>query len=148
MAELRYVRVDGDLAAAEWRRVHNAVIPTAPLSLDEVSGNASLRVMEVAYADDVVVGNSTVRPPTDDEPATVIVRVLSEHRRQGYGAALFGRALEQGREIGGSSSSSVQTVVLESNVDGLRFALAHGFVEVERYLLDGDTIPFITLRRR
>ncbi len=143
MTALRYVRVHGDVGAADWMRVHNAVIPTAPLALDEVRGNAALRVMEVAYADDVLVGNSTVRPPTDDEPATVIVRVLPEHRRQGYGARLFARALEQGREIG---DGTVQTVVLESNDDGLRFALAHGFVEVERYLLDDDTIPFVTLR--
>lgn len=143
MTELTYVRVEGDLGAVDWQRVHNVIIPTAPLSLDEVRGNAALRVMEVAYAGDVLVGNSTVRPPTDDEPATVIVRVLPEHRRQGYGAQLFARALAQGRELG---DGSVQTVVLESNHDGLRFALAHGFVEVERYLLDGDTIPFVTLR--
>ena len=137
------MRVDGDIGAADWRHVHNAVIQTAPLSLDEVRGNAGLRVMEVAYADDVLVGNTTVRPPTDEEPATVIVRVLPEHRRQGYGAQLFVRAHAQGREVG---DGTVQTVVLESNVDGLGFALAHGFVEVERYLLDGDTIPFVTLR--
>lgn len=137
------MHVDGDIGAADWMRVHNAIIPTAPLSLDDVSGNAGLRVMEVAYADNVVVGNSTVRPPTDDERATVIVRVLPEHQRQGYGAALFAHALEQGREVG---DGTVQTVVLESNGDGLRFALAHGFVEVERYLLDDDTIPFVTLR--
>jgi GNAT superfamily N-acetyltransferase len=143
MEEVRYVRVDGDAAAADWRRVHNAIIATAPLSIDDVRANAELRVMEVAYADDVLIGNSTVRPPTDDEPATVIVRVLPEHRRQGYGTQLFDRALAQGRELG---DGTVQTVVLESNDDGLRFAVAHGFVEVERYLLDGDTIPFITLR--
>jgi GNAT superfamily N-acetyltransferase len=142
--ELRYVRVAGDLGARDWMAVHNAIIPTAPLSLDEVRANSALRVMEVVYVDDVLVGNTTVRPPTDEEPATVIVRVLAEHRRQGYGAQLFARALTQGREVG---DGTVQTVVLESNVDGLEFALAHGFVEVERYLLDGDTIPFVTLRR-
>jgi hypothetical protein len=36
--------------------------------------------------------------------------------------------------------------VLVSNGDGLRFAQAHGFVEVERYLLPGDSIPYVTLR--
>ena len=46
------------------------------------------------------------------------------------------RALSPGR---------IETVVLESNADGLRFARAHGFVEHDRYLLDGDTIPFIDL---
>ncbi len=36
--------------------------------------------------------------------------------------------------------------MLASNEDGLGFALARGFVEVDRYLLDGDTIPFVDLR--
>lgn len=40
----------------------------------------------------------------------------------------------------------VDTVVLASNVDGLRFATNHGFVELERYVLPGDTIPFGDLR--
>lgn len=40
----------------------------------------------------------------------------------------------------------IETCVLEANADGLRFALGHGFVETERYLLDGDTIPWIDLR--
>jgi hypothetical protein len=30
--------------------------------------------------------------------------------------------------------------------NGLRFALAHGFVEFERYVLPGDAIPYVTLR--
>lgn len=36
--------------------------------------------------------------------------------------------------------------MLASNEEGLRFALARGFVEVERYVLPGDTIPFVALR--
>ena len=35
--------------------------------------------------------------------------------------------------------------MLASNEDGLTFALAHGFVEVERYLLPGATIPYVAL---
>lgn len=40
----------------------------------------------------------------------------------------------------------IETVVLFSNLDGLRFAKNHGFAETERYLLPGDTVPWITLR--
>jgi hypothetical protein len=40
----------------------------------------------------------------------------------------------------------IETVVLSSNEDGLRFAQKDGFVETERYLLPGDTIPWIDLR--
>jgi hypothetical protein len=42
----------------------------------------------------------------------------------------------------------VQTVVLASNEDGLAFALAQDFVEVERYTLPGASIPYITLELR
>jgi hypothetical protein len=40
----------------------------------------------------------------------------------------------------------IETVVLSSNLDGLRFAQKHGFVQIDRYLLPGDTIPWIDLR--
>jgi len=43
---------------------------------------------------------------------------------------------------------TIETIVLESNADGVRFATAHGFVEVDRYLPPGDDDPFITLRLR
>ena len=35
--------------------------------------------------------------------------------------------------------------MLASNEDGLAFALAQGFVEVERYTLPGATIPYVAL---
>jgi GNAT superfamily N-acetyltransferase len=143
MTTLRFVRVEGEIAADDWRDVHNAIISAAPLTLAEVVARSLRRVLEVVYADDVLVGCSTVRPPEDGDPVTVIARVLPEHRRQGYGEQLYIRALEHGRAL---TSGPIQTVVLGSNEDGLGFALAHGFVEVDRHLEDGDTIPFITLR--
>ena len=128
----------------DWRHVHNTIIPTAALSLDEVRERVGRHVLEVAYADDVLVGCSTVRPPTGDAAvATVIARVLAEHRRQGFGRKLYERGLARARE---QAAEVIETIVLASNEDGLRFALAHGFVEVERYLLPGDEIPFVTLR--
>jgi hypothetical protein len=39
----------------------------------------------------------------------------------------------------------IETIILASNVDSLRFAEARGFVQVETYL-PGDTISFLTLR--
>ena len=47
------------------------------------------------------------------------------------------------RRIGGTS---IETVVLASIHDDLQFAVAHGFAEVDRYLLASDEGPFITLR--
>ncbi len=144
MTDLRIEPVTDDAAVEDWRHVHNTIIPTAALSLDEVRERVGRHVLEVAYADDVLVGCSTVRPPTGDAAvATVIARVLAEHRRQGFGRKLYERGLARARE---QAAEVIETIVLASNEDGLRFALAHGFVEVERYLLPGDEIPFVTLR--
>ncbi|MFF6772107.1 GNAT family N-acetyltransferase [Streptomyces sp. NPDC012637] len=129
---------------ADWRLIHNTIIPTAPLSAEEVRERAGRNRLDVAYADGTAVGCSTVRPPDDETPAaTVISRILPEHRNQGYGTALYERGLAHARTL---SEQGVETVVLASNEEGLRFALARGFVETERYVLPGDTVAFVTLR--
>ncbi|MFI6689675.1 GNAT family N-acetyltransferase [Streptomyces sp. NPDC050485] len=144
MSDLRIEHPDGDATLKDWQHVHNVIIPTHVLSLDEVRERALRNRLEIAYLDDDPVGCSTVRPPTDESrTATVIARVLAAHRRRGFGEELYARGLNQARELG---AKVIETVVLSSNEDGLRFALKHGFVETERYLLRGDTIPWIDLR--
>ncbi|MGP8296791.1 GNAT family N-acetyltransferase [Streptomyces inhibens] len=144
MNDLRIEPVDGDAMVKDWQYVHNAIIPTDPLSLDDVRERVQRHHVEVAYLGDVLVGCSTVRPPTSDASvATVIARVLPAHRRQGFGGQIYARGLARARELG---AGVIETVVLESNPDGLRFAQRHGFVEIERYLLPGDSVPFIDLR--
>jgi GNAT superfamily N-acetyltransferase len=139
--DLRIVPVLDDVTLLDWQRVHNEIIPTAPLSIDEIRERARRNVLEVAYAGDVLVGCSTVRPPSDETAAaTVIARVLPEHRRQGFGTAIYERGLARGREL---STEGIDTHILATNEDGVRFAKSHGFTEVETYLLPGDTIPFI-----
>ena len=66
-----------------------------------------------------------------------------QHRRRGLGSAYLAHELAEARTL---QPESIETVVLASNEDGLAFALARGFVEVDRYLLDGDTIRFVDLR--
>lgn len=128
----------------DWRFVHNTIIPTGPLSLDDVRERAQRNHLEVAYLGDALVGCTTVRPPTGEEAtATVIARVLPGHREQGFGTQLYIRGLARARGMG---AETVETVVLASNTEGLRFARARGFVEVERYVLPGDTIAYVTLR--
>ncbi|TQK42720.1 putative GNAT family N-acyltransferase [Streptomyces sp. SLBN-118] len=128
----------------DWQRVHNTIIPTHILSLDDVRERVRRNHLELAYLGDVLVGCSTLRPPTTEEPtATVIARILAPHRGQGFGEELYARGLKRARELG---AEVIETVVLASNVDGLRFAQKHGFIEVERYLLPGDTIPWVDLR--
>ncbi|MEU0397368.1 GNAT family N-acetyltransferase [Streptomyces sp. NPDC006208] len=144
MTDLRFEEVDGDVMVEDWQYVHNVIIPTDPLSLDDVRERVQRNHLEVAYLGDVPVGCSTVRPPTGDEAvATVIARVLADHRGQGFGKELYARGLAKARTLG---AGVIETIVLASNTDGLRFALAQGFEEVERYVLPGDTVPFIHLR--
>ncbi len=127
----------------DWRHVHNVVIHTAPLTRGEVQERVGCNRLTVAYAGDRLIGCATVRPLDDVGNVTVIVRVLPEHRGRGYGQELFVEAMEAARDLGGAA---VETIVLASNIDGLRFALRHGFVEVSRNLLPDHETAFITLR--
>ncbi|MFD8571941.1 GNAT family N-acetyltransferase [Streptomyces sp. NPDC059639] len=144
MPDLRIQQPDSDAALRDWQHVHNVVIPTHALSLDDVRERSRRNHLQVAYRGDDLVGCSTVRPPTDETlTATVIARVLAPHRRRGFGEELYVHGLDHARELG---AEVIETVILSSNQDGLRFALKHGFVETEQYLLPGETIPWIDLR--
>ena len=144
MPDLRIQQPDDDLMLKDWQRVHNVTIPGHQLSLDEVRERARRHLLEVAYRGDVLVGSSTLRPPTGDtRTATVIVRVLAAHRGQGFGEELYARGLTQARGLG---AGVIETVVLSTNESGLRFALKHGFVETERYVLPGESVTWIDLR--
>ncbi|WP_328682364.1 GNAT family N-acetyltransferase [Streptomyces sp. NBC_01261] len=148
MTDLRMEPVDPEAedALQDWRHVHNLIVPPAALSLDEVRERSGRNRLENAYLGDVLVGCSTVRPPQgEDAVATVIARVLPDFRRRGYGVALYENGLTRARALG---AGAIETVVLAANTDGLRFAEARGFVETERYVLDGETDLWITLRLR
>ncbi|MFJ9371727.1 GNAT family N-acetyltransferase [Streptomyces sp. NPDC101455] len=148
MTDLRMEPVDPDAedALQAWQHVHNLIVPPAAMSLDEVRERSGRNRLENAYLGDVLVGCSTVRPPQgEDAVATVIARVLPEFRRRGYGVALYGNGLTRARALG---AGAIETVVLAANTDGVRFAEARGFVETERYVLDGETDLWITLRLR
>jgi GNAT superfamily N-acetyltransferase len=145
MTDLRIERVGTTQPLLEdWRHVHNVIVPPAAMDLEEVRERAGRNHLEVAYLDDVLVGCTTVRPPTDDTAtATVIARVLPAHRHQGLGEQLYVRALAQARELG---ARRIETVVLAANSEGLRFAERHGFVEFDRYTLPGESALWIDLR--
>ncbi len=146
MEDVRFVEVSDEQQVVDWRRVHNEIIPTDPLSLDDVRERSGRHRLELACLGDDAVGNSTVRRPTDEEGAMVIARVLPAFRRRGIGTLLFNRGLEVA--LSWADERPVETVVLASNEEGLAFALARGFVEVERYTLPGATIPYVALELR
>lgn len=146
VSDLRIQAVDGETTLEDWRHVHNVIIPADPLSQDEVRERAGRNRLAVAYLDGVLVGCSTVRPPeAPGAPATVIARVLPEHRRRGFGSEVYSAALGQARTLG---AEQIETIVWAANTDGLRFAKARGFVEVDRYLLPGAAVAYVTLRLR
>jgi len=144
MTDIRIEPVADETGLRDWRHVHNLIVPPAAMSLDEVRERSGRNRLENAYLGDTLVGCSTVRPPQgEDAVATVIARVLPEFRRRGYGVALYENGLTRARALG---AGGIETVVLAANADGVRFAEARGFVETERYVLDGETDLWITLR--
>ncbi|MFP3991798.1 GNAT family N-acetyltransferase [Streptomyces sp. E11-3] len=141
---LRIEAPTGDAMLEDWRHVHNVIVPPAAMSLEDVRERDRRYHLDVAYLGDALVGCTTVRPPTGDTAtATVIARVLPAHRGQGFGEQLYAHGMERARELG---ARVVETVVLESNTAGLRFAQARGFVEFERYVLPGESVPWVELR--
>jgi ribosomal protein S18 acetylase RimI-like enzyme len=74
--------------------------------------------------------------------ATVIVRVLPQYRRNGRGSEYLAAMLAEARGMG---ARRIETVVLASNEDGLAFAGRHGFVEFDRYVIDGETTAYVGL---
>jgi RimJ/RimL family protein N-acetyltransferase len=127
----------------EWREIHNEIIPTAPLREDEVAERATRNHLTVAYIGQTVVGCATVRPPVGESgTATVIVRIREPFRRRGLGTAYLEAAMADTRAL---DPARIETVVLETNADGLAFAHKHGFVEHDRYVLDGEAVPFVDL---
>jgi GNAT superfamily N-acetyltransferase len=144
VSDLRMGPVDGDAMLEEWRHVHNVIVPPAAMSLDEARERGGRYRLENAYVGDELVGCSTVRPPGGEGAvATVIARVLPGFRGRGFGAALYEKGLAHARVQG---AEVIETCVLAVNEDGLRFAEKRGFVEVERYVLDGESDLWIDLR--
>lgn len=123
------------------RVIHNLVIPAHQLSEDDARERAVRNRLTLAYDGGTVVGNGTIRPPLPDV-ATVIVRILPQHRRRGLRSGYLAVLLAEVRALG---PRRVETVVLAANDGGLAFAVRHGFVETERYVLDGETEEWVDL---
>ena len=51
MDDVRFVEVADEQTVADWQRIHNAIIPTDPLSLDEVRERSGRHRLELAYVE-------------------------------------------------------------------------------------------------
>lgn len=143
-SDLRIKVPETERELEDWRDVHNSVVPTHELSLDDVRDRLRRHRILIAYLGEQAVGSTTVRPPDEETDAvTVIARVLAEHRGRGFGTELYERAMAQARELG---AEEIETVMLATNEAGLRFAARHGFVETERYLLPGQDVEWVVAR--
>jgi GNAT superfamily N-acetyltransferase len=146
MPGLRLTTVADAPSLRDWKHVHNEIIRAGQLSDEQVRDRARKHHLEVAYLDDNLVGCTTVRRATGpDARVVVIVRVLPAYRRRGIGATLLIRAEKQAHRLG---AGRVETIVWAANLEGLHFAEVHGYTEVDRYLVPGDEVPYVTLRRR
>jgi GNAT superfamily N-acetyltransferase len=146
MPGLRLRTATDALSLRDWKHVHNQIISAGQLSDEQVRDRARKHHLEVAYLDDDPVACTTVRRPTGpDARVVVIVRVLPPYRRRGIGASLLVRAEKQAYGMG---SGRVETIVWAANLEGLHFAAVHGYTEVDRYLVPGEDVPYVTLRRR
>ncbi|WP_371235383.1 hypothetical protein [Streptomyces pimonensis] len=136
MGDLRVEAVDGDAVPQQGRHVHDVIVPPAATTSDEVRERVACGYRpENAYAGEVLVDCSTVRPPRgDDAVVTVVARVLSEHRRKGVGR----RSARRGPVTRAAGAGAVGTVVPAAGEDGVRFARARGFGEVERCVPPGE----------
>jgi len=139
---LRIIPV-GPATVAAWRDTHNAIIPAHTLTAEDVRERMTRNRLTLAYDGAELVGNATIRPPVPDTmTATVIVRILPRHRRQGHGSEYLTAMLAEARGMG---AQRIETVVLAANQDGLAFARRRGFVEFDRYVLDGENAEYIEL---
>jgi GNAT superfamily N-acetyltransferase len=137
---LKIVSARGELLE-QWRAVHNNVNLAVQLTAEEVAERAFRHHLTLAYIGGVLVGNATVRAP-DDGGVTAIVRILPAYRRRGLGSEYLEAIMKQVRS---SHPDQINTIVLAANLDGLTFAQRHGFVETERYEIEG--VAYIGLTR-
>jgi GNAT superfamily N-acetyltransferase len=129
-----------------WRTIHNAIIPTDPLSFADVVERSKRNRMHIGYLGKLAVACSTIRPPdlASDDEVMVIVRVLPAFRRAGLGSQLYAYLL---REPWVTSTKNLTTVVLAANDSGLQFALNRGFTQVDEYEIGGATYVDLRLDR-
>ena len=56
MDDVRFVQVSDEQTVVDWQHIHNEIIPTDPLSLDEVRERSGRHRLELAYVDARWVG--------------------------------------------------------------------------------------------
>lgn len=135
MPEIRILPAEGDADLAQSLEIHNAVHPRHPESLTglrETERQSRGFAVFNATLDGVAAGAAHVYVPSySDTPATDIY-VLTEHRRNGVGDALY-RAVSAWAAA--RDAAELRASVTEGDDESLAFAEQRGFTEVSRDLL-------------
>lgn len=123
---------DADLAG--WCAVWSAITAREPIAVDDVRRRLRRepeRLYVVAETAGRIVGLGFAGPSQSPGRIALAVRVLTDHRRQGLGSALFDRALAHAIEL---EPDWVSGMVSEDDAESLRWTERRGFEEYGRQL--------------
>jgi mycothiol synthase len=127
---IRQAVTDDDLAG--WCEVWNAITPREPIAVDDVRRRLRRepeRLYVVAETAGRIVGLGFAGPSQSPGRNALAVRVLTDHRRQGLGSALFDRVLAHAIEL---EPDWVSGMVSEDDAESLRWTERRGFEEYGR----------------
>lgn len=119
---IRVAESDADLDL--WARIRTEASPRDELKRPLRSPDRLLLLAGEA-------GCARAAPSDLEDHASIVVYVLPAERRRGLGAALYDRCLEHARSLG---RARLFTTIDALSEPGLRFAVARGYVEVDREL--------------
>ena len=127
---IRRAETDADLAS--WCEVWNAITPREPTRLEDVKRRIERqpeRLYLVALEGDEVVGLGFCGPSQSPERTAIVVRVLPEHRRRGFGSDLLDRVVAHAAQL---EPPRVSGMVFEDDPDSIAWVTNRGFEEYDR----------------
>jgi GNAT superfamily N-acetyltransferase len=130
---------DADLAG--WCEVWNAITPREPVGVDDVRRRLRRepeRLYVVAETAGRIVGLGFAGPSQSPGRIALAVRVLTDHRRQGLGSALFDRVLAHAIEL---EPDWVSGMVSEGEESPASVIPGVDVVELREEHKDGDRVP-------
>jgi mycothiol synthase len=121
-----------DADVAGWCEVWNAITPREPVGVDDVHRRLRRepeRIYVVAETAGRIVAVGFAGPSQSPGRIALAVRVLTDHRRQGLGSALFDRVLAHAIEL---EPDWVSGMVSEDDAESLRWTEHRGFEDYGR----------------
>jgi mycothiol synthase len=127
---IRRAETDADFAA--WCEVWNAITPREPANVEDIRRRLERqpeRLYLLAESDGRIVGLGFAGPSQSPERTGLVVRVLPEFRRRGFGSELLDRLLPHAAELG---RKQVSGMVFEDDSESIAWVEHRGFEEYDR----------------